>query len=242
MDVGEYSIGTLCYHAYPCKHRVKHKDGQVLYMSGDEIYALLKKEGKSNPHFEKYNEYIEIRNLSMRENVQQTDHSFSCKSGVKKQDQVKCMSADEMRAFLLNDEITLILPTDTMGDYEIEQTCFNSTYPCKHWIKYKKRAKLMTGDKIYTLLKNKKMTHTHFEKYGEYIRKRDFPTPQEMEEQEQERERLLKRQQELHELEQEQERKKQKWMREYEEKQAITNKYKASTMIEKLKAKHNIKC
>ena len=114
-----------------------------------------------------------------------------------------------------------------IGDYEISDLCFSS-YPCQHYVKntVTGRTKSMYGHDIYILLKDIGKSDKHFDIYAEYIRKRDHPTPEEIFEREN-RERLFQEQAERRRIER-------------EEQERITNQYKASSRLERLKAKNNV--
>ena len=113
-----------------------------------------------------------------------------------------------------------------VGKYEISNTCLQS-YPCKHNIRFENgETKLMSSDKIFSLLKNEGLTDKHFDIYEEFIRKRDFPTPEE----------IKKRENEIQMMQQAAE----QWNREFAEQQKIIDQYKASSRLEKLKMKNNI--
>lgn len=115
-----------------------------------------------------------------------------------------------------------------VGKYEISNMC-NKTYPCKHHIKNMETGEVQTyvlGDKIYEMLKADGISDPHFNEYKEFIRKRDNPTQEEIQEKI-EKERRIKESMD-------------KWKREREELAKITNTYKASSRLEKLKNKNNI--
>jgi hypothetical protein len=93
----------------------------------------------------------------------------------------------------------------------------------------------MFGDNIYILLKDIGKSDKHFDIYAEYIRKRDHPTAEEISEREN-RERRFQEQEEQEEQEEQAERRK----IEREEQEKITNQYKASSRLERLKTKNNV--
>lgn len=41
---------------------------------------------------------------------------------------------------------------------------------------------MMSGDKIYRLLNKEGLSYKHFDCYTEYVRRQDFPTPEEIKE------------------------------------------------------------
>ena len=114
-----------------------------------------------------------------------------------------------------------------IGKYEISDICLQS-YPCQHYVKNIETgtAQLMFGDNIYSMLKNDGLTYPHFDCYVEFIRKRDNPTKEELDEK-------LFREKKMDE-QMEKERK------EREEREKITNTYKASSRLERLKLQNNI--
>jgi hypothetical protein len=113
-----------------------------------------------------------------------------------------------------------------VGKYEISNLCYE-TYPCKHSVRFESgETRTMLGDKIYSLLCAEGLSDAHFNGYKEVIRRREFPTPEEIKERE---ERELQIEQEMKLREQQ-----------CQEQQQIVNKYKASSRIEQLKLKHNI--
>ena len=101
-----------------------------------------------------------------------------------------------------------------IGKYEISDLCFQSS-PCQHYVKNIETgtAQLMFGDNIYSMLKNDGLTYPHFDCYAEFIRKRDNPTKEELDE---------------------------KQRKERDEREKITNTYKASSRLERLKLQNNI--
>jgi hypothetical protein len=113
-----------------------------------------------------------------------------------------------------------------VGKYEISTICLQS-YPCKHYIRFENgETMMMSGAKIYGLLNAEGLSDKHFDCYAEYIRRRDFPTPEEIKQREEEN---LKIEQSIKIRE-----------KECNEQQKIVNQFKASSRIEKLKMKNNI--
>jgi hypothetical protein len=86
---------------------------------------------------------------------------------------------------------------------------------------------MMLGDKIYTLLDAEGLSDKHFDYCAEYIRRRDFPTSEEIKQRE---EKKLKIEESIKIRE-----------KECNEQQKIVNQFKASSVIEKLKMKNNIR-
>lgn len=113
------------------------------------------------------------------------------------------------------------------GNYEIYDLCLE-TYPCKHSVKNTVTGEMsiMSGAEIFILLKDMEKSDEHFDIYAEYIRKRDHPTPEEIYEREN-RETRLQEQNERLRIKK-------------EEQKSIINQYKASSRLERLKAKHNV--
>lgn len=118
----------------------------------------------------------------------------------------------------------------TVGHYRISTECLQ-TYPCKHYVKDVNsnvdELRMMCSDKIYKMLKNENLSHAHFNEYEEFVRKHENPTVEELAEKQIEEDRV---QEEMQKREKEQ-----------EEKNAIIDKYKASTHLERLKLKHSKK-
>jgi hypothetical protein len=112
-----------------------------------------------------------------------------------------------------------------VGKYEISNTCLH-TYPCQHIIKYEKETKLMFADKIYRLFKSEGLFDEHIDSYSEWVRQRDFPTPEEIKER---KNNIIKNHQasENRAIEE-------------AERVKIVDQYKASSRLEKLKNKNNI--
>lgn len=79
----------------------------------------------------------------------------------------------------------------------------------------------MNGEEIYIMLKKSGIFHEQFNHYGEIIRKRDNPTPEELAEKQE----IIRKQQEKEEIER----------LDLEECQRIIDKYKASSRLDKLK-------
>lgn len=114
-----------------------------------------------------------------------------------------------------------------VGKYQISDMCLH-IYPCQHYVTNIEtgESSRMRGDKIYCLLRDEGLSHTHFNGYAEYLRRLYNPTPEELAEANENRrisdlmEKERKKKQEEHEL--------------------LTNTYKASSRLERLKAKNNI--
>ena len=112
---------------------------------------------------------------------------------------------------------------------QIAQKC-RKTFPCKHCVHFPKRkpyinGREMTGVEIYKMLKEDGFSHPHFDKYEEYIRRQTNTTEEEIDD---ELKAKIKLQQE-------------ELQNAYEENQQLTNAYKASSRLDKLKAKHSVK-
>ena len=59
VHVGNFKIGNACHLCFPCKHTIIETssdgvDGTEKLMSGDDIYVLLKNNGLSHVHFNRY--------------------------------------------------------------------------------------------------------------------------------------------------------------------------------------------
>jgi len=114
-----------------------------------------------------------------------------------------------------------------IGKYEITDMCF-LTYPCQHYVKNIETgtSQLMFGDRIFSMLKNDGLTYPHFDGYAEFIRKRDNPTKEELDE------KLFRKKKMEEQME--------KQRKERDEIEKITNTYKASSRLERLKLQNNI--
>lgn len=120
-----------------------------------------------------------------------------------------------------------ILGSKQYGDFKISNICYQ-TYPCKHHVTNEKLGindEIMSGTKIYELLKKHNCELGHFAKYQEFIRVRYFPTGAERKEK---KERIIQQQKRID-----------KQHQEYLEKQLIINNTKASSRLEKLKERNN---
>jgi len=84
----------------------------------------------------------------------------------------------------------------------------------------------MFATDIYTMLLNDGLSDSHFDHYKEYIRKRDHPTPEE----------IAKTQEQV------EERKKHKLAQDMQNQKTLklTHQFKASSRLDRLKAKNNI--
>jgi hypothetical protein len=113
-----------------------------------------------------------------------------------------------------------------IGKYEISNKCLHS-YPCKHTIKFENgETQIISGDKIYRLFKSEGLSDTHIDSYAEWVRQRDFPSPEE----------IKKREDDLLIIQQDSK----KRAKEVIEQQKIVNHYKASSRLDKLKNQNNI--
>jgi hypothetical protein len=79
----------------------------------------------------------------------------------------------------------IFMRTDVYGNYEIENTCYE-TYPCKHYVINKQTGekRMMSGDDIFCLLRDNGFNCEHFDEYSEYVRGIEHPTEEEMREDE----------------------------------------------------------
>ena len=114
-----------------------------------------------------------------------------------------------------------------IGRYTISSICLQS-YPCKHAVYDKNTAitRTMRGDDIYCMLQDENLSHEHFDTYKEYIRRHQNPTAEELAED-------IAYKAKIEE---------QRKQREIEEVKRVLerDKYKASSYLERLKARHNI--
>jgi hypothetical protein len=119
----------------------------------------------------------------------------------------------------------------TVGNYEIQEFCLES-FPCQHSIKDLRTGKiwLYRADDIFVMLRDDGVSHPHFEYCREIIRKRDHPTPEEMTQQHREEMARMNR-----DWPQNVERE-----RKQRELDAIVDKTKASSRLEKLKKQNSI--
>ncbi len=117
-------------------------------------------------------------------------------------------------------------PFRTIGKYQISTRCMQ-TYPCQHYVKFPNgETRRRTGAEIYKLLEADGISDDHFTGYKEHIRRMENPTAEEIAANKQERERVMKHME--------------KRKQEQEELDRITQKYKASSRIEKLHKKHGL--
>lgn len=113
-----------------------------------------------------------------------------------------------------------------VGTIEISNMCLQS-YPCKHFILFNNgEEKIMSGDKIFTLLKENQLSDEHFCCYEEFIRKRDFPTFKEIYER-------VKGEFKMKQYEKDR-------LKKHKEQQIILQQFKASSRLDKLKQHCNI--
>ncbi len=71
-----------------------------------------------------------------------------------------------------------------IGKYNISTTSMQ-TYPCIHSVKFENGdERMMRGDKIYSMLHSEGLSDKYFDKYAEFVRKCDLPTPEEKRERE----------------------------------------------------------
>ena len=72
--VGNYEISDICLESYPCKHIIQFEDGRRQIMSGDDIYRLFQMEGLTDPHIDKYAEFVKQQDFpSVEEIKKRTD-------------------------------------------------------------------------------------------------------------------------------------------------------------------------
>ena len=114
-----------------------------------------------------------------------------------------------------------------VGKYEISNNC-KEIYPGRYHVKFENGdARWMSGDKIYRLFKSEGLSDPAIDQYAEFVRQHDHPTLQEMKKRV-ENQLMIKIQTDKRE-------------KEYVEQQKIVNQYKASSRLDKLKMKNNIK-
>lgn len=78
-QIGNYYVSNCQNTSFPCQHTVIFEDKTKLSLLGDQICCILKSEGLSDPHFDKYIEFtydmptsreevqISIRNIKEQE-------------------------------------------------------------------------------------------------------------------------------------------------------------------------------
>lgn len=115
----------------------------------------------------------------------------------------------------------------TVGQYLISKTC-KKLYPCRHEVIDTQTGTEvgMSGTAIYTMLLKDGLSDSHFDEYKEYIRKQEHPTPEEIAE-------TQKRVDEMNQLMSAQK-------NPQEENDKKMHQFKASSRLDKLKAKNNI--
>jgi hypothetical protein len=119
---------------------------------------------------------------------------------------------------------------EKIGKYEISEICLQS-YPCQHYIKFNDgEIKTMRADNIYRLFKSEGLSYPHIDEYAEYVRQRDFPTPEE----------IKKRKDDFREASEKRAKENEIRAKEEAEQQKTIDQYKASSRIDKLKNKNNI--
>ena len=69
--IGKYKISNICYETYPCQHVVKYMDGTTELMCSGDIYRLFKMEGLSDPHIDRYAEFVRKQDFPTAEEKQQ---------------------------------------------------------------------------------------------------------------------------------------------------------------------------
>ena len=115
-----------------------------------------------------------------------------------------------------------------IGKYKISTLCLQ-TYPCKHYVVDTEKGNdigTLSGDRIFCMLRDEGISDPYFDEYAEFVRKRENPTPEELAERIAEKQRTLERIA--------------RQRKESEELTKKTNQYKASSYLEKLKAKHGV--
>ena len=109
-----------------------------------------------------------------------------------------------------------------IGSHQISTLCLES-YPCQHGT----ASGLETGDRIYQMLKSEGLSHPHFDQYEEHIRRREHPTEEEIVEMRLNRQRLAESEE--------------RYIKETAEIERVTNLFKASTRLERLRQQNNIR-
>lgn len=118
-----------------------------------------------------------------------------------------------------------------VGHYKIQELCLQS-FPCQHSIEDLQTGKIRTlrGDDIFVMLRDSGLSHPHFEYCREIVRKQENPTAEEIAQQESDEiahiNRTIRQNEEMD--------------RKQRELDAIVNKSKASSRLEKLKTQNNI--
>lgn len=120
----------------------------------------------------------------------------------------------------------------SVGNCQISNLCLQS-FPCKHYFRESRHGtwQMLSATSIYKILDKKGLSDPHFEYCKQIIRRLEHPTAEEIEQDELE---YAKSQKQMEERE----------IKEKKEKQeldAIVNQYKASSHIDRLKLKNNIK-
>lgn len=129
-------------------------------------------------------------------------------------------------------EIVQVCSEPAIGKYIIERRCYQ-TYPCQHYVTDTETGirKRTLGSNIYKMLVKDGLEKTypffnHYKEYAEFIRRQENPTEEEIRQDQVEAE--------MRRIQIE------KQKNEREEIERITNMYKASSRLERLREKNNI--
>jgi esterase/lipase superfamily enzyme len=216
FKVGKYYISNICYESYPCQHHVIEEGYlQPFNYSGLEIYKMLEEEGKTHEHFNSY------KNYKNNPFINKIKKEF-CEDDYKTNDYRK------------------------IGKYYVS-TFVLKTCPPQHWVVYnnngiEEKGLYLATDFLEKILKES-LYDDEFEEYlttiknSKFMRRMNKYLPPERQFSEEEILKLQQKENEEYIKSQEQSQKRQK---EFEEKEKIINKYKASSRLDKLKQKCNI--
>lgn len=163
---GSYDIQHLCYQSFPCQHYVRKcggGDADWRLISGKEIFSLLKKDGVSDPHFDKYkkitnplvamyNAFMKDKELAeIRENqrLQEKErekqaaiiNKYKASSRLEKlkaKNAIKPNEKDEEEEKEEKEKEQKKKEKEqkkiVCGSYEIQTDCYES-FPCQHYVR-----------------------------------------------------------------------------------------------------------
>jgi len=190
-------------------------DHNLFTARGDEIYKILRTDNLTDPEFDQYAEDVRRLEHPTPEEIQQDEDAD------RKTDFYARTFGDDYR---------------TIGKYQIKNETgpLIDIYPRKYSVRFPSgEVKSMTGIDIYKMLRSENLTDPKLDKYAEDVRRLEHPTPEEIQQDKDAKLEQERRAREASIINQE-------YAKLRVEEERLTQLYKASNVIEKLKQRHNI--
>jgi hypothetical protein len=171
FTVGDFEISHNCYkedETIPCIHTIKHK------------YELTYKNEKTDEEIKIYWENKKKEEEEQKKIAEKYKASSRLEKLKEKHYSNYLVDKEEKNTININDDESFY----QVGNYEISYNCYsnsNDCMNCSHKIKHNNELiySYKFGSNIYSILKNNKLSHPHFDKYEEYYKNKQTYADQE---------------------------------------------------------------